>query len=160
MTTKINLEMDFSDLLDGFDGATEALMDAIETKAAKKSISKMRRVAVDMVHVDTGRLRQSLESTKAQFINRTGKTSIEYGIGTNVEYAVPEEYGTGPLGDPEVPHKPRMEWVYYNEEQGRFYTAHSRPGHPYLRPALEFNKKNFEKYLKEAIEEAHKESFK
>jgi hypothetical protein len=156
---KVDLEMDFSALLKGFEGNPDELMEQIKTKTAKRSILKMRRVAVDMVHVDTGRLRQSLEQTKAQFIDQTGETTIEYGIGTNVEYAVPEEYGVGPLGDPDVPHTPKTAWVYYNKEKGRFVTARTRPAHPYLRPALEFNRKNFERYLKEAIEEAQKESF-
>lgn len=155
-----DIQMDMSALLDGMDEATEELMDMIEHKAAKKSILKMRRVAVDRVHTRTGRLKQSLESTSAQFIDRTGKTTIEYGIGTNVDYAVPEEYGVGALGDPEVPHVPKMTWVYYDREREQFVTAHSRPGHPYLRPALEFNRKNFEKYLQEAIDAAHEEAFK
>lgn len=155
----MDIQMDFSSLFEGFEGATDALVEEIETKAAKKSILKMRRVAVDRVHTQTARLKQSLEATKAQFIDRTGETTVEYGIGTNVEYAVMEEYGVGAKGDPGVPHVPKLSWVYYDEEHERFVTAYSRPGHPYLRPALEFNRKNFEKYLKEAIEASQEEAF-
>ena len=155
----MDIQMDFSSLFEGFEGATDALVEEIETKAAKKSILKMRRVAVDRVHTQTGRLKQSLEATKAQFIDRTGETTVEFGIGTNVEYAVMEEYGVGAKGDPGVPHVPKLSWVYYDEEHNRFITAHSRPGHQYLRPALEFNRKNFEKYLKEAIEASQEEAF-
>ncbi len=58
------------------------------------------------VAVDTGRLRASL----AHEVKKEGKEVVGI-VGTNVEYAIEQEYGTGKM-----------------------------PAHPYLRPALEKNK--------------------
>lgn len=73
----------------------------------------MRDDAKREVRVDTGRLRASIthevEKTKNEIIGR---------VGSNVEYAIPQEYGTSKMS-----------------------------AHPYLRPALEKNKGKIKQLL-------------
>jgi HK97 gp10 family phage protein len=73
--------------------------------------------AVMIVHVDTGILRRSLTRTE---VYETGTGQYEVAVGTNVEYAPYEEYGTA---------KPRRE------------------PHPYLEPALTSNVNNIRQLL-------------
>lgn len=70
-----------------------------------------------------------------------GSISVEaipngYAIGTNVEYAPYIEYGTGLLGDPTVSHTTRK------------YGMKARP---YLRPALNTNKKYVAKLVRSRL---------
>lgn len=72
--------------------------------------------------VDTGDLRNSISVEKAGH--------LKYQVGTNKEYAVPVEYGTGKLGDPAVEHTQKESWVYYDEAHERFVRTHGqRPTH-------------------------------
>lgn len=69
--------------------------------------------------VDTGDLRNSIS------VEKVGHLKFE--VGTNKEYAVPVEYGTGKFGDPAVPHTAKDSWVYYDEAHERFVTTHGHP---------------------------------
>lgn len=145
----------------GFMNATMILKDEIVQTAAKKSVGKMRAVAKTKVHVQSGQLRQSIMSNKAKFVDEKGNLieygiKLEYQVTTNVDYAVCEEYGVGIQGDPGVPHVPKSTWTYYDKEAKQFKTAKTRPGHSYLRYALDFQRPNYKKYLQEAIEETNK----
>lgn len=84
-----------------------------------------------------------------------GSISVEtipngYAIGTNVEYAPYVEYGTGPLGDPAVPHTTRKYWRY-KDENGNWHTSHGMKARPYLRPALNINKKYVAKLVRSSF---------
>lgn len=150
---EINLDFSEFDKFEGDIEATpEALMKTVEGRVAIRSVAKMRAYARSYVHVRTGQLRQRIESTQAQFINRKGEHVVEFGIGINLEYAVPEEYGVGPLGSPEVEHTPKRTWRYYNKAVGGWRTAKTRPEHPYLRPALKNVQPYVEQEMKQAVE--------
>ena len=58
-----------------------------------------------------------------------------YSIGTNLEYAVYNEFGTGDKGDPSVPHTQRKFWRYKGKD-GKWHTSHGMKARPYLRPAF------------------------
>jgi len=79
----------------------------------EKACILVRDDAKREVRVDTGRLRASIthevEKTKNEIIGR---------VGSNVEYAIPQEYGTSKMS-----------------------------AHPYLRPALEKNKGKIKQLL-------------
>ena len=124
----------------------EALMqvaDIIKDEAAPQICAVMREEAAqnlqDKNAVDTGRLRDSVRSESSEFVTRKGESVVEMGISTDVPYAQFIEYGTGPLGDPAVPHTPEMSWTYRGED-GRFHRARSQEARPFMRPALYDNK--------------------
>lgn len=72
------------------------------------------------VPVDTGALRNGISVEK---IDR-----CKYAVGTNLDYAIFVEFGTGPKGDPKVPHTTKKHWTYFKD--GRFYTSHGQnPSH-------------------------------
>lgn len=110
--------------------------------------------------VDTGALRASVEveNPTNSFVERgDGKVSI--GIRTDVSYALYIEYGTGPLGDPAVPHTEKMTWAYPTgrlDASGKpeFRTAHSQPARPFMRPALYDNGPAFETHIRDGIKGA------
>lgn len=149
----------------GFEGTAEletrfeALMqiaDDIEDDAAPQICTVMRRSAVQKLQsqlaVDTGRLRDSVDSQSCEFIDRKGEDVVEMGIATDVPYAQFIEYGTGPLGDPAVPHTQRMNWVYMGDD-GEFHVAKSQEARPFMRPALYDNRKEFQAIIENTIRE-------
>lgn len=80
-----------------------------------------------------------------------GSISVEaipdgYAIGTNVEYAPYVEYGTGLLGDPTVLHTTRKCW-----QNGNWHTFRGMKARPYLRPALNINKKYVAKLVRSRL---------
>ena len=84
-------------------------------------------------------------------MERVDETTVSAGIRTTVPYAMFIEYGTGPLGDPEVPHTDKMQWVYPYKDG--FRVAHSQPARPFMRPALYDNRKAFVRILKTAVKD-------
>lgn len=149
----------------GFEGYDEmrakfqALMritDVIENDAAPKVCQVMRKTAAtklkDSDAIDTGTLRASVQAKAAEFVKRKGLTTVEMGIETSVPYAQYIEYGTGPLGDPEVPHTERMTWVYMGDD-GKFHVAKSQEPRPFMRPALYDNRQVIKKILEKTIKE-------
>lgn len=106
--------------------------------------------------VDTGLLRNSVMSESCEFSERDD-TTVSVGIKTDVHYAMFIEYGTGPLGDPEVPHTDKMQWVYPAPEGG-FKTAHSQPARPFMRPALYDNRDAFVEIIAKDIQDVYEES--
>lgn len=148
----------------GFEGYDEVnrklealadLADHIEDEYSGAICEIMRNTAVrrltDLEAVDTGTLRNSVMTTDAEYVERVDEGTVSMGISTTVPYAMFIEYGTGPLGDPEVPHTPKMSWVYPSDKG--FKTAHSQPARPFMRPALYDNRKAFVEVLKTAVKE-------
>lgn len=131
------------------------IADHIEDEYAGAICETMRKTAVrrltDLEAVDTGFLRNSVETVDADFVERVDETTVSTGIRTTVPYAMFIEYGTGPLGDPEVPHTDKMQWVYPYKDG--FRVAHSQPARPFMRPALYDNRKAFVKILKTAVKD-------
>lgn len=78
--------------------------------------------------VDTGDLRNSIS------VEKVGRLKFE--VGTNKEYAVPVEYGTGKFGDPAVEHTAKDSWVYYDEAHDRFVTTHGHPATHFMHNAF------------------------
>jgi HK97 gp10 family phage protein len=93
--------------------------------------------------VDTGHLRDSIH-TEAQ-----GNNAVA--VGTNVGYAPDVEYGTGPKGDPSVPHTTKQYWRYRDAEG--WHTSHGQPPQPFMRTAFAEGKDNAVEAVKESIKE-------
>ena len=96
----------------------------------------------------TGTLKRSIHS------ELVGKNSIE--VGTNLEYAVYVEHGTGLYafdgqGRASTPEHP-IPWTYRGSD-GRFYTTYGQRPKPFLIPAFNSKKKNIMKYIKEEYDD-------
>lgn len=94
--------------------------------------------------VDTGQLRDSIhtEAKDAQTVT----------VGTSCEHGVYVEYGTGPKGDPSVPHTTKDSWRYQDAE-GNWHTSHGQPPQPFVRTAFSANKDMVVDAVKESIKE-------
>lgn len=101
--------------------------------------------------VDTGNLRDSIH-TEARDANTVS-------VGTNTNYAAYVEYGTGPKGDPSVPHTTKEFWRYKDEE-GNWHTSHGQPPQPFMRTAFAENKDKAVGAVKESIREDVEEQMK
>ena len=88
---------------------------------------------------DTGALRRSISSTVK------GTEGIVF---TPLEYAPYVEYGTGLFaekgGRKDVP------W-YYKDEEGKWHRSSGQHPHPYMRPALNENREEILRLIKEGI---------
>lgn len=131
----------------------------IERRCADRIQEVMRRDAVknltESKAVDTGVLRASIETDDGynSFVEHP-EEGVSVGIRTDVSYALFIEYGTGPKGDPEIPHTSKSSWVYpTGDPEGPFKVAVSQPARPFMRPALYDNRKAFLKIIKDGIKE-------
>ncbi len=88
--------------------------------------------------VDSNRLRGSIQYD-------VGKDEVT--IGTNVEYAIYVEYGTGKYAESGQGRK--TPWVYFNEKLKKFFWTEGMRAQPYLRPALDINRKNLVRMWKD-----------
>lgn len=88
---------------------------------------------------DTGALRRSISSTVK---------GLEGIVFTPLEYAPYVEYGTGLFaekgGRKDVP------W-YYKDEEGKWHRSSGQHPHPYMRPALNENREEILRLIKEGI---------
>lgn len=86
---------------------------------------------------DTGRLKRSIHPTVPQKVGAGKMITL---VGTDVEYAIYQEFGTGD-----------------KSTRPQFSKDSSKPGippHPYLNPALKESKKDVKKLIKNAITKA------
>ena len=98
--------------------------------------------------VDTGHLHESIHTEL--------RDNSTVSVGTNCEHAVYVEYGTGPKGDPSVPHTTKEFWRY-QDAGGQWHTSHGQPPQPYMRPAFAEGKDEAVEAVKESIQEDIKE---
>lgn len=141
----------------------EALADIsalIERDCADKIQETMRRTAVYKLQaqdaVDTGALRDSVETKASGFIERESKDVVSIGIKTDVPYALPIEYGSGSKGEPDAPGKKTAadSWVYPTGDPSQpFKTAKAQPARPFMRPALYDNAGAFKDIISNRIRE-------
>ena len=92
--------------------------------------------------VDEGQLRNSIVVTPME-------NGVD--VGTNVEHAIYNEYGTGRKGDPSVPHTDKEMWRYQDED-GNWHTTHGMAPRPFLYPALEEHKREIPGIVAQAIQ--------
>lgn len=135
------------------------LSSLIGDECAGKIQETMRNTAVERLTaskaVDTGLLRNSIDTDDGynRFVEKNADT-VSVGIRTDVSYALFIEYGTGPRGDPEVPHTTKMSWVYPTDDpENPFRVAVSQKARPFMRPALYRNRAAFRKIIEDKIRE-------
>ena len=126
--------------LDNVSELLEGLQDERKEKAALgKACGLVERAAKQKAPKGNGELRRSI----------TSKVEGEVGIVfTPLEYAPYVEYGTGLFaeegGRTDVP------WSYQDDE-GEWHTTSGMKPHPYMRPALNENRENIKRILKEGL---------
>lgn len=110
--------------------------------------SQARRNLTDLPAVDTGRLRSSI---KVEDVTR--ETQINVRVGTDVNYAAAVEFGSKPHFPPL---EPIREWCRrHNIPESAAYaialniSRNGQAAKPYLFPAYEQERPNFQEYIKE-----------
>lgn len=88
--------------------------------------------------VDTGNLRNSITHKVLE---------NEVHIGTEVEYAIYVELGTGKYAEGGRPDP----WVYQDDE-GRWHWTAGNPAQPYLKPAVADHKQTYRNIIKDELE--------
>ena len=133
--------------LNGIEGVLDrldSLTDATKYEAAlKQAVALVERAAKQNAPKGTGELRRSITSRID-----TGNGEIKGVVFTPLEYAPYVEYGTGIYaeegGRTDVP------WVYCDDE-GNFHTTSGMSPQPYMRPALDENREQIIRLLREAL---------
>lgn len=130
----------------------EELMSVLERmgRSADESVNRglregARRIqasAKDLCPENTGALRNSIKVTKIDG---------GYDIGTNVDYAVYQEYGTGLRGDSSVRHVTEKEHKKKGKGTGEFYQYQGIPPKPFLYPALKMHEKDIPGIVRNTI---------
>lgn len=143
------------------------IADYIEDEVAGQICEAMRNTAVNKITdqgaVDTGALRQSI-ITAQDIIEREGEDVVSAGIKTDIPYAIFIEYGTGPKGDPAIPHTSKRIWFQQNPDYDALYPEGDPQGRdkawiprypqkprPFMRPALYDNTKVFKALISGAV---------
>jgi len=124
--------------IDHSDEAKEALKDAtIQWLFQACMLVEGQAVALATVH--TARLRNSID-------HHVDEAELTGYVGTNVEYAVYVEFGTGEFAENGMGRKGG--WVYQDPNGEWFFTWGQEP-QPYLRPAFRQHKNDIEALAKE-----------
>lgn len=133
--------------INGLDVLEKRLEDIADVNRAESAIKKacaiVERSAKQKAPKGTGELRRSITSKV-----EVNGDSLEGIIFTPLEYAPYVEYGTGihaeESGRSDVP------WCYKDDE-GNWHTTYGMPPQPYMRPALDDNREEIIRVLREAI---------
>lgn len=133
--------------IEGIDEVLEKLEKLLNTETIKQSMGKacavVEAAAKQNAPKDTGALRNSITS-KVEY--RDGH--IEGVVFTPLEYAPYIEYGTGLFaesgGRKDVP------WNY-QDDKGEWHSTSGQKPQPFMRPAIEDNRKKILEILKESI---------
>lgn len=126
--------------LDKLDGSLEQST----KKALMRGGTVLEAGAKEHCPVDTGQLRESIhtETKDAQTVT----------VGTSCEYGIFVEFGTGPKGDPSVPHTSKESWRYQDAD-GNWHTSHGQAPQPFMRTAFAEGKDKVADAVKESIKE-------
>lgn len=122
------------DVEQALDRALEAIGSHIEGEAKDELENAPRRV-------DTSNLKNSINYQVASDENAVY-------VGTNVEYAIYVHEGTGKFATNGNGRKDK--WVY-KDEKGNFYRTEGMPPNRFLKNAVDRNKDQIDKYLKDAL---------
>lgn len=113
-------------------------------KALKRAGAVIEAGAKNHCPVDTGQLRESIHT---QTVDENAVA-----VGTNVEHGIFVEFGTGPKGDPAIPHTTKEYWRYKDAE-GNWHTSHGQPPQPFMRTGFAEGKDKAVDAAKESLEE-------
>ena len=134
----LNIEVEGLDILD----------DLIDMQQIQRAVGKacalVERTAKQKAPKDTGALRRSITSE----VEREGNEMVGT-VFTPLEYAPYVEFGTGLFaesgGRSDVP------WCY-QDDKGEWHSTSGQKPQPFMRPALNENREQIKRILKEAIQ--------
>jgi HK97 gp10 family phage protein len=125
-----------------------------------KTLQDITTTAKENAAVDTGQLRESIESygDEHKAVEKDGVVSGA--AGTNLEYGPYVELGTGPVGEstavedkyPGAVAYTQKGWTYYSEKLGCFIHTLGQPAQPFLYPASQVHAKELPVNIKKAAE--------
>lgn len=140
-THGITVEFDDNskEVLAALKNAVERGLDAIGGKAVDYAKESLRRQKA----VDSSNLIENIEYKV---------DGEDVYIGTDVEYGIYVEFGTGAENYPGG--TPKKTWVYFDELDGEFHIAHPMRARPYLKPAATDHTKEYRDILKDSLENA------
>ena len=101
--------------------------------------------------VDTGELRESIHTQSVD--------ENTVAVGTNVKHSIFVEFGTGPKGDPAVPHTTKEYW-HYQDAAGNWHTSHGQSPQPFMRTGFAEGKDKAVDAAKDSLREDVKELMK
>lgn len=116
----------------------QAAKDEAIAKALKEIGDRVERYAKLKAPVDTGTLRRSIG-------NEVDGSTVY--IGTNLEYALYLEFGTGKFAENGGRPTP---WAYQNDDGEWIWTAGNKP-QPFLRPAVEDHLEEYRQIVEETL---------
>lgn len=137
--------------IDGIDRLDQKLLAAMTSSAYEAAVQKACRIvetdAKKGAPRDTGVLKASITHETAI----EGRQIVGY-VGTNIEYAPYQEYGTGKFASNGRGRK--TPWVYTDQRTGKkVWTQGNRP-HPFLKPALNNNRSRIHDILHSGLRKA------
>lgn len=117
-------------------GALGAVLTSASRTVLTRRAIQVQNEARRLCRVDTGTLRRSITYS----VTGSSAASMQARIGSNLDYALAVETGTGiygPKGNPIVPVK--AQFLVFNTKSGTVFarSVRGRRATPYLRPALE-----------------------
>ena len=130
------VKIDANSLLKRIDGMCS---ETNRSAAIGKACALVEGEAKKKAPKDTGALRRSISSTVK------GTEGIVF---TPLEYAPYVEYGTGLFA--EKGGRKNVPW-YYKDEEGKWHITSGQHPHPYMRPALNENREEVLRLIKEGI---------
>lgn len=133
--------------VDNSDEILRALGEACE-RGLWRCGEKAEEYAKDLCPVDTGNLRNSI--THAEHAEAGGG---EMYVGTDVNYAVYQEMGTGVYAE-NGDGRPTP-WCY-QDEQGLWHWTAGNRAHPFIKPAIADHEKTYLNILKDEMRKANK----
>lgn len=117
---------------------------ALMAKALGKACALVERSAKQKAPKDDGHLRRSISS-------KVDPVALEGTVFTPLEYAPYVEYGTGLFAEDGDGRKD-VPW-HYQDDEGEWHTTSGQKPQPYMRPALNENRQQIVRILKEGIKQ-------
>lgn len=125
-----------------FEGHADEILFAMH-EAAITALEKIGRVAkeaaADLAPYDKGRLKGSIS-------HKVDARAQEVYIGTNVEYGVYKELGTGQY----YPGGRKTPWAY-QDEKGNWHWTRGNKAVPFLRPAVQDHKQTYKNIIEDTL---------
>lgn len=133
--------------IEGIEKVIEKLEDFEDVAKLKSAVGQAASIvaesAIKKAPKDSGALRRSIQ-TKVE----ASAGELRGIVYSNLEYAPFREYGTGLFaekgGRSDVPWK-------YRDSKGKWHTTSGMHPHPYMRPALDENREEIKRKLREGI---------
>lgn len=132
---------------EGIDEVFKLIEDISDVEWAVKGLQRasalVERAAKEKAPKGTGALRRSIKS-------RVDEEPLEGVVYSNLLYAPYIEYGTGLFAEGEGGGRTDVPW-HYQDDEGEWHTTSGMKPQPYMKPALDENREEIVKLIREAL---------